>query len=59
MLAFIAEGIDCHNAQCWRSYRADLKDNPAQYITAPGVPVEILKLMDQELMGVQHAYAST
>lgn len=52
MQAFIAAGVDCPNARCWRSYRSDLKGNPSQFLTTPGAPVEILRQMDLDLMGL-------
>ncbi|MDD9731083.1 hypothetical protein PVW46_14295 [Mameliella sp. AT18] len=51
MQAFIERGIDCPNARCWRSYRSDLKDNPGQFLNNPGVPTDLLRQMELDLMG--------
>ena len=51
MQAFIAAGVDCPNARCWRSYRSDVKDNPAQFLTTPGAPVDLIREMELDLLG--------
>ncbi len=51
MKAFIALRVDCPNARCWRSYRADMAENPGQFLNTPGVPVEILRQLEFDLMG--------
>jgi hypothetical protein len=51
MKAFIGNNVDCPNAKCWRSYRSDVKDNPAQFLSTPGAPVEIIRQMELDLLG--------
>jgi len=55
MQAFFDIGIDCPNARCWRSYRADLKENPGQFLTTPGVPVDLIHQLELDLMGCNDA----
>lgn len=55
MQAFINRDIDCPNARCWRSYRSDVKDNPGQFLTTPGVPVELIHQMELDLLAVDCA----
>jgi hypothetical protein len=50
MQAFINRGIDCPNARCWRSYRSDVKDNPGQFLTTPGVPSDLIRQMELDLL---------
>ena len=51
MQAFIERGIDCPNPRCWRSYRSDVKDNPGQFLSTPGAPVDLIRQMELDLMG--------
>ena len=51
MQAFIERGVDCPNPRCWRSYRSDVKDNPGQFLTTPGAPVDLIRQMELDLMG--------
>jgi|GEM_PF-2332518 len=51
MQAFIAAGVDCPNARCWRSYRSDVQDNPGSFLSTDGAPVELLRQMELDLMG--------
>ncbi|WP_299653147.1 hypothetical protein [uncultured Tateyamaria sp.] len=51
MRAFIERDVDCPNAKCWRSYRSDLKDNPGQFLNNPGVPTDLIRQMELDLMG--------
>jgi len=51
MQAFIESGIDCPNPRCWRSYRSDVKDNPGQFLSTPGAPVDVIRQMELDLMG--------
>ncbi len=55
MQAFIDKDIDCPNARCWRSYRSDVKDNPGQFLTTPGVPVGLIRQMELDLLADEHA----
>ena len=51
MQAFIAAGVDCPNARCWRSYRSDVQENPGGFLSAEGTPVELLRQMELDLLG--------
>ena len=55
MQAFFDIEIDCPNARCWRSYRADLKENPGQFLSTSGVPVDLIRQLELDLMGCDHA----
>lgn len=51
MQAFVDLGLDCPNARVWRSYRSDIQDNPGQFLTTNGAPVELLRQMELNLLG--------
>ncbi|MGH1369482.1 MAG: hypothetical protein ACRBCL_12795 [Maritimibacter sp.] len=51
MQAFIDRGVNCPNPRCWRSYRSDVKDNPGQFLSTPGAPVDLIRQMELDLMG--------
>lgn len=51
MQAFIESGVDCPNARCWRSYRSDLVENPGQFLTTSGAPIDLIRQMELDLMG--------
>ena len=51
MKAFLDRGLDCPNARVWRSYRSDIQDNPGQFLTTDGAPVELIRQMELDLMG--------
>jgi hypothetical protein len=51
MLAFVAAGVDCPNARCWRSYRSDVRDNPGGFLSAGGAPTDLLRQMEIDLLG--------
>tara|TARA_R110002124_G_scaffold167131_2_gene334485 strand:+ start:1762 stop:2136 length:375 start_codon:yes stop_codon:yes gene_type:complete len=51
MQAFIESGVDCPNPRCWRSCRSDVKDNPGQFLSTPGAPVDLIRQMELDLMG--------
>ena len=51
MQAFIAAGVDCPNARCWRSYRSDVQDNPGGFLSTEGTPTDLLRQMELDLLG--------
>lgn len=50
MQAFFDRNIDCPNTACWRSYRSDVQDNPGQFLTTPGVPIDLIHQMESDLL---------
>lgn len=51
MQAFLDRGLDCPNARVWRSYRSDIQDNPGQFLTTVGAPVDLIRQMELDLIG--------
>lgn len=50
MEAFIAAGVDCPNARCWRSYRSDVQNNPGGFLSTEGTPTDLLRQMELDLL---------